>query len=144
MADSEYTDTEEEDYEDLQQKAKPPVDEYEDLGYYFGDITRNEAERKLSEENTPGSFLLRENDDIVKLSWITFSGKMMHARLYHENGKVYTYLLKKFPSVQSLVKYHQGLDPKSSDTVGGLSALGLPKMRHRARPQNSERQSKIY
>ena len=86
MADWEYTDTEEGDYEDLQQKTKPPVDEYEDLGYYFGDITRNEAERKLSEENTPGSFLLRENDDIVKLSWITFSGKMMHARLYHENS----------------------------------------------------------
>ena len=146
-----YTDIE--DIEDSEEEEETHEDEEDEielqksksatfLGYNFGDTDRDGAERKLREGNTPGSFLIRENHDGMKLSWISFRGKMKHARLYQKAGKFFTDENKKFNTVQSLIKHYQALDPKSSD-----NALGAPKMniglKPRARSQELERQSKI-
>ena len=90
------------------------------LAYNFGDIGRREAEQKVKDKGTPGSFLLRENDNMFKLTWMTFQGKVLHARLLEAKGKYYISKQKKFSSIPRMVKHYQAY-PRSSE-----NALGVP------------------
>ena len=46
--------------------------------YFWGEMTSNEASKKLA-DTPPGTFLLRRNCDQFKLSWKTYLPKLMHA-----------------------------------------------------------------
>lgn len=58
------------------------------FGWYWGPITRREAERKLSGQ-PDGSFLVRDSSDeryLLSLSFRSY-GKTLHTRIEHCNGK---------------------------------------------------------
>ena len=79
-----------------------------------------EAEQKVNANGKPGSFLVRENDNMFKLTWMSFQGKILHARLLEENGKYFINKKKKLSSIPRLVKHYQA-HPRSSE-----NALGTP------------------
>ena len=78
------TDEEKESTEDV------PIDkENAHLLYFWGDITSGEADEILKDKD-PGSFLVRKNRDIYKLSWKSLQRKHRHAHIDLEKyGTVY-------------------------------------------------------
>merc|ERR1719239_1190836 len=67
----------EDDYSDVEyEAATQSVVSKAHLNYFYGDITREETEQMLVEHDTPGSFLVRQNDDTFKLSWMSFQRKL--------------------------------------------------------------------
>ena len=67
-----------------------PIDkENAHLLYFWGDITSGEADKILRDKD-PGSFLVRKNVDIYKLSWKSLQRKHHHAHIDLEKfGTVY-------------------------------------------------------
>ena len=87
------------------------------LNYFYGDITREETEQMLVEHDTPGSFLVRQNDDTFKLSWMSFQRQLFHARIYQENGKFFVSMHKQFGSIHELVNFYQNFDDQSKSAL---------------------------
>ena len=54
--------------------------------YFWGEMTSNEASKKLA-DTPPGTFLLRRNRDQFKLSWKTYLPKSMHATIETVDGR---------------------------------------------------------
>ena len=77
------------------------------LRYFFGDITSSEAGQILREKNIPNSFLLRQNDNIYKLSWITSNSGLRHAVINEDKGQFSIQRNKRFPTIEELVRHYQ-------------------------------------
>ena len=108
----------EDDYSDVEyEAATQSVVSKAHLNYFYGDITREETEQMLVEHDTPGSFLVRQNDDTFKLSWMSFQRKLYHARIYQENGKFFVSMHKQFGSIHELVNFYQNFDDQSKSAL---------------------------
>ena len=93
--------------------------------YDWGDITAAEAGEKLRDEE-PGTFLLRKNDGVFKLSWKSFSSKLLHSHITVSKGKTGDlFSLSQSPeahldSLHELVMFYQ------QKTRVYMNALGFP------------------
>ena len=99
------------------EEEEKPDDESHNA-YFWGDITSQEAEDKLKNQH-PGTFLLRKNGDIFKLSWISFGGKRnLHAHIKQEVG---CFILgsQRFRTICELVAFHQSLPHNFKNCLGG-------------------------
>ena len=111
--------SDEEDENEENQILNTDGDENIQLTYFFGDITRIEAEHKLIEKDK-GTFLLRTDGDTFKVSWKTFNDAMRHVIIGEENGMFSILPQHSFPSIDSLLMFHRSLDR------GHRMALGNP------------------
>ena len=89
------------------------------LRYFFGDITSTEAGDKLRTEDIPGSFLLRQNGNDFKLSWLTFNGALMHAVIRRDNGNFSLAAnQRQFPSIEEMVRNYQATEQSNKMALG--------------------------
>jgi len=91
--------------------------------YFYGDITSAEAGQELKGQE-PGTYLVRQNDNTFKLSWLTFHSRLMHAVIKFEREKYFLITRKKFSTIEELMRYYTSLDR------GDKMALGSPKVNH--------------
>merc|ERR1711962_491280 len=85
--------------------------------YFWGDITSEEAEKKL-ENNHPGTFLLRQNGDLFKLSWISFNNRNYHAHITEQLG-FFALGNRRFRTLCELVTFHQNQPHNFKNALGG-------------------------
>ena len=84
--------------------------------YFWGDITSEEAEKKL-ENNHPGTFLLRQNGDLFKLSWISFNKRNYHAHITEQLG-FFALGNRRFRTLCELVTFRQNQPHNFKNALG--------------------------
>ena len=109
------------------EKLKDPEPEPEDIGnldddhlpYFWGDLKAAEADVKLKNQE-PGAFLLRQNKGIFKISWKSFSCKLMHTHI-KKVGDYYSVDLaakKNFDTLHELVMFYQQQSRSYMNSLG--------------------------
>ena len=97
-------------------KEQKKTDEESHNAYFWGDITAAEAVSLLKNQD-PGTFLLRKNGEVFKMSWISFGNRNLHVRITHELG-FYVLFNEKFPTLCELVSFCQRQPHTSKIALG--------------------------
>ena len=78
-----------------------------DPEWFFGSISREEAEKKLKEDGRPGCFLVRESASLPGLySLSVLADRVLHCRIRtNDNGRYYLTVARSFRTVGDLIHY---------------------------------------
>ena len=71
-----------------------------------GDICREEAEERLR-SGLPGHFLIRSNEDGLKLSYYSLQKHFGHIKIHSNEEDGFYHIKRKFSSIQEISKYYQ-------------------------------------